>query len=58
MSLDVRWKDGKRVKEDERHFFLFFFFFLRSTLRLIAAEACVYFRRDFNLPSSCENVRA
>lgn len=49
-----RWK---RVKEDERHFFSFPFF-LRSTLGRIAAEAHVYFRRNFNLPSSCENIRA
>lgn len=48
-----RWK---RVKEDERHFF--FFFLLRSTLRLIAEEVCVYFRRNFNLLSSCKNVRS
>lgn len=50
MSLDVCWK---KVEGSKRHLLFF-----RSTLRLIAAEARVYFRRSFDLTSPCENVRA
>lgn len=49
-----RWK---RVKRNMNVIF-FFFFLLRSTLRLIVEEVCVYFRRNFNLLSSCKNVRS